>query len=318
MTSPPNNGDTPWLGRSYDTDKIFERIISSSEFLNKSYDPSQFFKNLVNNITNKPYWVKQALFLELRDDIKRMTSIELLEAIDKNDLLQLYAPKTSSLGQKLINEPSFAASMNLSPMALSLIKQADGNKNVIDLCYDNKWPLKLFAQLIIEADSKGIIEEIRSKQILFIFKYIAEEISLSDLLVKLNKITIEQLSHASYTLNQSQSAFDSLESTSIEEVLVRLNYIDKEKLNSLLVLKQASEIVFEGSNDPGSSLQLEGLQESINILASEKQMVEDQLQALQPLLEAKDRRIQELEEELEKYKIELSKCQKNTSIMSKL
>lgn len=318
MTSPPNNGETPWLGRSYDTDRLFERIISSSEFLNKTYDPGQFFKSLVNNITNKPYWVKQALFLELRDDIKRMTSIELIEAIDKNDLLQLYSPKVSALGKKILQDASFASTMNISPLVVSLMRQADGNKNVIDLCHDNRWSLKLFAQLIIEADSKGLIEEIRSRQILYIFKFLADQICMGDLLVKLNKITMEQLSHASFTLNQSQSAFDTIENTTIEEVLVRLNYIDKEKLNSLLVLKQASEVVFEGSNDPETSLQLEGLQESINILASEKQIVEDQLHALQPLLEAKDRRIKELEQELEKYKNELLKCQKNNGIMSKL
>ena len=76
---------TPWIGKTIDTDKLIKNIIPSGDFLNKSFDTDSFFRSLVSSLTDKPFWVKQALFLELRDDIKRMTNVELLEALDKND-----------------------------------------------------------------------------------------------------------------------------------------------------------------------------------------------------------------------------------------
>ncbi|MEW5820729.1 MAG: hypothetical protein AB1782_11100 [Cyanobacteriota bacterium] len=304
--SGPNSQDTPWYGKSYDTDHLIKKFIPSGDLFNKTLDRT-FFRSLLENITEKPYWVKQAIYLELRDDIKQMTNVDLLEAIDKNDLLQLYVPKLSTLGKKCLEDKGYAASLQLSEIMKRFLYQVDGHKNVVELCCSNRWNLKQFADIIIEAEEKGFVEHIKSNQILNVFKYIADELDIGTLLVRLNKITPDQLSFAEFTMNESNKAFAGDEETTLEEVLIRVNYVTKDQLNSLLVLKKASTIV--AASEQNTQADVEVLQESLEIITSEKQKVEDQLKEFKPLLDAKDRRIKELEAELEKLKADLLKYQ---------
>lgn len=303
-----SRNDVPWYGKSYNTDKLIEKILPGGELLSKSYDPGGFFKKMVTNIKDKPFWVKQAIFLELRDDIRRMTSVELLEAIDKNDLLQLYVPMISVLGKKILMGEHSELMSGITVDHINFLKSIDGEKNVIDLCYANNITLKRFSEIIILTEEKGFTEQIRSNQIFNVFKYLANDIEIGDLLLKLNKITPDQLSFASFTLAESQKAFDGEDGTTFEDVLIRLNYVTKDQLNSLLVLKKASEIPFEPIT-PACSEEIELMQENLDILVSEKQDLQKQLDTVKPLLDAKDRKIKELEEELQKYKTELDKCQ---------
>ncbi|MGD9581930.1 MAG: hypothetical protein AB7V50_11200, partial [Vampirovibrionia bacterium] len=276
---------------------------------------------LLGNIVDKPFWVKQAIFLELRDDIKKMTCVELLEVLDKNDLLQLYVPRLTSLGHKVLQDNDYANSLSLGVDMMTLIKNIDGKKNVIDQCYACSLTLKAFSNIIIDFEERGFVEPIRSSQIINVFKFIADRIDIGTLLLKLNKITADQLSFASYTHQEAQKAFIEEEDTSLEDILIRLNYVSKEQLNSLMLLKQASEIIFEFDNSTSKEccLELESLHESIEIITAEKQLMQEQLDDVKPLLESKDRKIKELEEEIKQYKEELLKYQKNSnSIFSKL
>lgn len=314
--------NSSWYAKTYDTDAFLKNILTNSaDVLGKTYDTDTFFKTLLNNIVDKPFWVKQALFLELRDDIKKMTSVELLDVLDKNDLLQLYVPTLSTLGKRVLQDAEYAKSIHLSDDMTNLLQQMDGKKNVIDQCYTCCWTLKQFSVLIIDAEEKGYIQPIRSSQIINVFKYIADQMDIGTLLLKLNKITPDQLSFAGYTHQESQKAFMEEENTTLEDVLIRLNYVGKDQLNSLLVLKKASEVIFEQDvvRQANNKLELESLHESLEIISAEKQFMQDQLDQVKPLLDIKDRKIKELEEEIKKYKEELDKYQKSSkSIFDKL
>lgn len=307
-----NSQQSSWYSKTYNTDAIISKLMSN-DILNKNYDAEGFFKHLIKSIVNKPLLVKQAIYLELRDDIRRMSSVELLEALDKNDLLQLYMPKVTLLGKKVIADRAYANSLNLSMEMIYFLQQIDGEKNVIDLCYANNWTLKHFASIIIKSEEMGFVEHIRSNQIINVFKYLADELDLCTLLVRLNKITEDQLSFALFSLDEMKKNFDD-DKTTVEDVLVRMNYITRDKINNILVLKKASELVFESTTNECSE-EMEVMQENLDIIMSEKQQIQKELEAFKPLLEAKDRRIKELEEELSKYK-ELNATNKNPANQS--
>jgi hypothetical protein len=307
----------PWYAKSYDTDSMIKKILPDGKLLTKHYDAEGFFKNIVESIISKPLWVKQAIYIELRDDIKNKSSLELIEALDKNDLLQLYTPVRSVLGHKIFNENDFASNNNVSPEMVNLLSHIDNRKNVIDLCYANQCTLKHFSELIIEAHENGYIENIRSKQIFAIFNYLAGQIDIGQLLVKLNKITPEQLSFANYSISEMNKTFEVSETNTLEEVLIRMNYIDKDRINSLLLLKEASEIKFEKLDDI-TKPDIDLMQENMDILTIEKARIEAELEAYKPLMESKDRRIKELEQELLEYKKLYQEAQKSSGFFNKL
>lgn len=307
-----NDDSTPWYGKTVDTDNIIKQMLPQTdflktEFLNKSYDTDTFFKHMLIGIINKPLWVKQAIYVELRDDIKKMSNVELLEALDKNDLLQLYIPALSHLGEKIISDKAYAQKLNLSYDLQYYLAKIDGIKNVIDLCYENNWTLKYFSQLTIQAEEMGFISEIRSNQIINLFQFIADRIDIGTLLVRLNKITPEQITFANFSLSEANKTFDD-DKITLESVIVKLGYLSQDRINSLLLLKKASEIVFCADPEEVSE-EMEILQENISIMAEE-------LKNFRPLLEAKDRKIKQLEQEVQMYKEELQKLQENPNLMN--
>jgi hypothetical protein len=317
MMTEPSDQNMPWYAKTYDTDNLFKKILPSGDLLTRSYDPETFFKQMLKDIVNKPLWVKQAIYIELRDDIKHMSNLELLEALDKNDLLQLYTPRLSIIGHKIINEETFATKDNVSSEMLNFLQQLDGRKNVIDLCFLNNWTLKHFSEIIIQANDKGYIDPIKSKQILTLFEFIADHIDMATLFEKLNKITPEQVQFARFSISEMNKTFEVEGSSSLEEVLVRMNYISKEQVNSLLILKQASEKVFEHPAT-GMSMELEALQENLEFLTNEKERIEEQIKTFKPLLVAKDKQIKALEEELNKYKSLYEKEKQSNNFLKKL
>lgn len=292
-----NCNTTPWYNKPYDTDKIVKGLMHDGSLLNKHIDAEGFFKDIIKGLVNKPLWIKQAIYFELREDIKSMTNLELLESIDKNDLLQLYVPQLSILGKTTLREGTG------DPIVLDFVRMIDGRKNVIDVCFENGWTLKNFAEMIIHAEEMGYIEKIRSSQVLNVFKYVAEQMDICTLLVKLEEITPEQYSFAQFSLSEMNRTFDIKQDASIEDVLVRMNYITKDQLNSLLILKEASVIEYNQSTSSiqDSQVILE-LQENIDELAFEKHQVELELETVRPMLEARDRKIKDLEEQLKTQK----------------
>lgn len=310
--------DSPWYAKSYDTDRLVQKIMPSGKnILTKNYDAEGFFKNALGPIINKPLWVKQAIYLELREDIKKLSSIDLLEELDKNDLLQLYVPRLSIIGMKIVNEKEFAKSQNISVDIMMFLKSIDNKKNVIDLCEANQQSLKQLSKAIIISEENGFIEPIRSNQIISIFKFIADKLDIGDLAVRLNLVTAEELSFARFSISEMNKTFDIGESTKIEDILVRMNYISKEQLANILLLKEASDLIFENQMK-NTSPEMEILQENIDMLLYEKSKVEEELKAVQPLIASRDRRIRELEEELNKYKQLCENNQQNKSFFNKL
>ena len=258
--------DTPLLARSYDTDKFLKQLIPFTEILNKSYDTDSFFRSLIKNLTDKPLWVKQAIYIELRDNIQRMSDMELLNAIDKNDLLQLYVPRLSIVGVKIAKYVNNPQSVNLSDDILNFLKQIDGVRNVIDLCYINKCSLKFFAQLIISLEEEGYIEHFRSDQISNIFRYLADEMDIASLMLRIRKINTVQLAkirdkHESMVILNGPNF-------KLEDTIVSMNIIDKEFLSNLLVLKEGSDVVFLPAED-SKGLKIEQLHEDFQLMSAE-------------------------------------------------
>lgn len=296
-----NEETTSWMGKTIDTDAFVKQIIYS-EFLNKSYDTDTFFKNLLERLLTKPIWVKQAIYMELRDDIKKISNLELLETLDKSDLLQLYIPIRSEFGEKVLADNEYIQSLNLSRDILIFLKRINGIKNVIDICYESSWTLKYVSQLIIQAEELGLIVEIRSKQILNLFNYIADNIDLGSLLIRMNKLTVEQLTTANCLISK-ESKTQNDENNCLEAILINLGYITGAEINNLMLLKKASEMLFTDEPQRPSE-EIEILHENISIMS-------EAIKNFRPLLEAKNRKIKQIEAELKLYKQEMEKLQQN-------
>lgn len=320
MSQDAKNDKKPWYSKSYDTNQLFSPFISEDNILNKKYDTDSMFSRLVGEYLNKPLWVKQAIYLEMRDDIKRMSDIELLEELDKNDLLQLYIPTLTTLGINIVKSDNYATQFGISSEEKVVLSTINGQRNVIDLCITHEISLKDLAKFIIKCYENGILYKIRSNRIVYLLKYLADYISFGEYLVKTGKITENQLYEANKKVEEMEKAFGDTSDEGLVNVLTRLGYIQEDVINNLLVLKKASLLQLEDSlNGAPTSKEMASLQESIDILIDQKNSLEGELEAYKNIIDAKDEKIKLLEDEISRYKQELETALKsNKSFLSKL
>ena len=70
------------------------------------------FLNFSNHILGFPLWIKQIVFLKLKEDLENSLS-EDLNIINKDDLFQLYSPVISFKGEKELETREHELSQNL-------------------------------------------------------------------------------------------------------------------------------------------------------------------------------------------------------------
>ena len=318
MVENANNTKKSWYSKTYDTNALLEKVLPKNTILNKTYDTDSLFKGIVEDLTNKPLWIKQAIYLELRDNIKQMSSIDLLEELDKNDLLQLYVPTLTTLGKSVCNNDELAVKFNLTLEQKSLLKSVNGIQNIVDLCMTNNITLQKIAAIILKSFDDGFINQVKSIKIKYLLQYISGEIDPGKYLLKTEKISDAQLKEAQQKWEKLKDTFDDPEEQCLEEFLANLGYVDKSEVNRLLVIKQASTTQFD-SSVVSSKQRTASLQQDIDILIEEKNSLEQDIQTFQDIIKAKNEKISHLESELKQCKNNLEDLKKQkSSFFSKL
>lgn len=194
-------------------------------------------------ILNLPFWVKQTLYIELRDDIKKYTDVTKLDNKTKEDLVQSYVLTPSSLGRLYIQRKtsSFTPPQNIDPKHRSLLKSLGLKKTILEVCQENSWSLIQCSKIIVECIEQGLIEPISNNNISNIVYYISGRIRLGEYLLRNNKLSLDQVDKALYTQKEISEQIG--EKTKIGELLVNLGFINESDKEEILNLKENSKNV---------------------------------------------------------------------------
>lgn len=200
---------------------------------------SSSFENLLNHLHDLPLWIKQVVYAELKGDLESSAARLTLEYINRDDTLQLYVPQITFLGRKELETKT----RGLSPTTYKFLEGADASLRVLDISIRNSWTLETCALQLLSTMDQELISPPRSAIINGTAQYLGNRIRLGEYLIKLNKITIDQLDQALRTQKYIEQSIG--ERTGLAEVLINLGYITQKDTESILFLKEESKKKYE-------------------------------------------------------------------------
>ncbi|HEY9745097.1 MAG TPA: hypothetical protein V6C99_02640 [Oculatellaceae cyanobacterium] len=220
-----------------------------------SLPPNTAFDQLIQQLSAFPLWMKQVLYAQLRNDLETCMSKATLDAFSPEHTLQLWVPELTRQGQGELEQPSGQFAQGIYRL-LHLVKF---RKNVVNITILNNWSLEQCAQHLLHAIDRELVMPPRSAVIMGTVEYLAGKTRLGEYLVKINRLTVEQLDQALRTQKAIQEAMG--ERTGIANVLINLGYIKREDSEGILFLKEESKKALQtglsSTTDPAAVARLQ-------------------------------------------------------------
>lgn len=196
------------------------------------------FDQLMQQINSLPLWVKQVVYTQLRFELENAISKSTLGTFGPEHTLQLMVPDLTRAGVQELQAPSGQFPQGL----LKLLHLAHHKKNVINIAAMNQWSLEQCAVYLQHALQAQLILPPKSGIIQATIEYLAGKTRLGEYLVKINRVTFEQLDQALRTQKYIETSMG--ERTGIANVLINLGYINKVDSEGILFLKEESKTPF--------------------------------------------------------------------------
>lgn len=241
--------------------------------------PPTAFDTLMQQLGSLPLWVKQVIYAQLRQELEAALSKQTLEAFGPEHTLQLWVPEITRQGLSELERPTG----QFDQAVLRMLHMTRFKKNVVTITILNNWSLEQCAIFLLQAVEHELVVPPKSMIITGTIDYLAGRTRLGEYLVKINRLSIEQLDQALRTQRAIEEAMG--ERTGIANVLINLGYIKKEDSEAILFLKEESRKPFQwthtapgapAANEAVAKLQHQ-LQQAVNRIR-ELEMANSQLQ----------------------------------------
>ena len=234
--------------------------------------PPTAFETLMTQLSATPLWIKQVIYANLRFDMERAMSKSTLDTFGYDDLLQLMVPEITRVGIRELDQPGGQLSQGM----LKLLHLARHRKTVIDITIINNWTLEQCAVYLLDAIQRELVIEPKSGIIKATIDYLAGKTRLGEYLVKINRLTVEQLDQALRTQKYIEESMG--ERTGIANVLINLGYINREDSEGILFLKEESKKNFQIPNLAGDG---QGGQELVKKYQAQLQQAMNRIKQLE-------------------------------------
>lgn len=216
--------------------------------------PNTAFDHLIRQLGTFPLWMKQVIYAQMRHDLESSMSKATLDAFSPEHTLQLWLPELTRQGQMELEQPSGQFEQGI----LRLLHLARFKKNVVNITILNNWSLEQSSRYLLHGIDRELIAPPRSAVVMGTIEYLAGKTRLGEYLVKINRLSVEQLDQALRTQKAIQEAMG--ERTGIANVLINLGYIKREDSEGILFLKEESKKIFQSApagTDPANVARLQ-------------------------------------------------------------
>jgi hypothetical protein len=201
--------------------------------------PNTTFDHLIQQLGSFPLWMKQVIYAQMKHDLESSMSKATLDAFSPEHTLQLWVPELTRQGQLELEKPTGQFEQGV----LRLLYLTRFQKNVVNITILNNWSLEQTSQYLLQVISHELVVPPKSAVIMGTVEYLAGKTRLGEYLVKINRLTVEQLDQALRTQKAIQDAMG--ERTGIANVLINLGYIKREDSEGILFLKEESKKAFQ-------------------------------------------------------------------------
>jgi len=190
------------------------------------------FKTFIREIFDLPVWIKQIIYMELKEQFESSTIKNCIDITSKGNCLQLYIPKLTYTGKKELETKT----KHISENTYIFLKCVSQNISIIEIAINNNWNLSECSIYFLEAIDAELVVNPSSPIVKGTALYMSGRIRLGEYFVKINKITIEQLDKALNNQKNLEETFG--DRPGLAEILVNLNFLSKNDTEGILLLKE--------------------------------------------------------------------------------
>ncbi len=191
---------------------------------------SHVAQQLLSNIMELPLWVKQVIYLELHRELTEHFTAETLQNLVPADTIAFYTPKLTPEGERVLLE--------IRDDVGRLLMEAKQRFTVLDMCLRNTWSLETCCTLLMHGITSQWLHPPASVKALGTIEYMANRIRLGEYLVKMGRISVDQLDQSLRTQQYIKEALQ--EHTGLANILINLGYITRQDTEGILFLKEES------------------------------------------------------------------------------
>lgn len=277
--------------------------------------PESQFKQLLSDLTSMPPWVIEAIYVQLGEYLKNHTDSIRLKNINAKDNLFLYVPRLTRLGL------NFLASLNQKPTGadknfLAFIHSVKNQSNMMDIAQDNDWTLKVCCKYVMKAWEKNIILPTYSKHIYALVRLLAGDIGFGEYLVRVGRITKEQLNWVVSMSKSGMMTLDENEQSDLEDICVNLGYVNSDEVYYIKRIIEFSETNSPVETPTGKmAMRAAELEKELGALDIEHENLKMEKKALLEEKDELERKIQKLSEDIEVQKTEANQYSKEVEIL---
>lgn len=236
------------------------------------------FKSLILKIFELPLWVKHIIYLELKEEFEKSSAMKSLNFVKREDSFQLYRPKVTFVGKKELE----TRLKNLSSNTYKFLESIQEELNIIEIAINNGWTFAECSSHFINAINHELISQPESQAVKGTALYMSGSIRLGEFLVKIEKISIEQLDEALRTQKYIEESVG--ERTGLAEILINLGFVTKADTDGIILLKEESKKRYIPDNKftqkELTKSEASRLSEQISQLTRENNQLKDQIRKI--------------------------------------
>ena len=190
------------------------------------------FKAFIQEIFTLPVWIKQIIYIELKEQLENSSMKNCIDIAKKDNCLQLYIPKLTYTGKKELVHNTKKLSENAN-IFLECVSQ---NISIMEISIKNNWNLCECSSYFLETIEADLVMKPSSTFVKGTALYMSGKIRLGEYFVKINRITIEQLDEALRKQKQLEASLG--DRPGLAEIFVNLNFLSKADTEGILLLKE--------------------------------------------------------------------------------
>ncbi len=190
------------------------------------------FNSFMQDIISLPVWIKQIIYLELKEQLENTSMKNCIEMAKKENCLQLYIPKLTYIGKNEFSNKTKELSDEVCKFLISVSQEI----TLMEIAIKNNWNLSECSRYFLESIEQDLVTKPFSNFIKGTALYMSGRIRLGEFFVKINKITIDQLDEALRKQKELEEAYG--DRPGLAEILVNMNFITKQDTEGILLLKE--------------------------------------------------------------------------------
>ena len=199
------------------------------------------YSKFMEHLCNFPLWIKQAVYINLSNDLKKYLSQDFISA-QQDELFHVYHPKLSEKGeQELVTRTS-----DWDEDIYMFLNCCKNNMNLVEIALEGQFSMEEMAKAFTFCIDQKYFSEDIPRLISSLAGFISGKYRTGEYFIRAGKMTVDDLEKA---LARQQELQEKGKHAFIAELMVQMGIIKEKDMKSIMLIKEESSKRFVLQSD---------------------------------------------------------------------